>query len=105
MSQTELGNRAGLHFTHLSRYERGESRPTADALKRLADALGVSGDYLLEGTVTQEADQHLSNRKLLRLFEDVEKLSKPDQDVIVQLIEAFTMRRSLQRLVDQHDAD
>ena len=42
LSQTELGERVGVHYTHVGRYERGVSRPAADTLKRLADALGVS---------------------------------------------------------------
>ena len=51
LSQTELGQRAGLHYTHIGRFERGASRPGGDTLKRLADALGVSSDYLLEGSI------------------------------------------------------
>jgi ribosome-binding protein aMBF1 (putative translation factor) len=50
LSQTELGQLAELHYTHIGRFERGTSRPSGDSLKRLADALSVTSDYLL--TVT-----------------------------------------------------
>ena len=41
LSQTELGQLAGLHYTHIGRFERGASRPSGDTLMRLADALGA----------------------------------------------------------------
>ena len=49
LSQIELGQQAGLHHTHIGRFEHSLSRPGGDILKRLADALGVTGQYLLEG--------------------------------------------------------
>ena len=45
LSQTDLGQLAGLHYTHIGRFERGTSRPSGDTLKRLAEALGVTSDY------------------------------------------------------------
>jgi len=33
LSQTELGQQAGLHSTHIGRFERGLSRPGGDTLK------------------------------------------------------------------------
>jgi transcriptional regulator with XRE-family HTH domain len=41
LSRAELGEIMGLHYTHIGRYERGISMPSADTLKRMADALGV----------------------------------------------------------------
>ncbi|MFP1810774.1 helix-turn-helix domain-containing protein [Lonsdalea quercina] len=34
---------ADLHDTHIGHFERGTSRPGGDTLKRLADALDVTG--------------------------------------------------------------
>ncbi|WP_230578205.1 helix-turn-helix domain-containing protein, partial [Xenorhabdus bovienii] len=48
LSQSELGKLAELHYTHIGRFERGTSRPGSDTLKRLADVLDVTSDYLLE---------------------------------------------------------
>lgn len=39
LPQTELGQLAGLHYTHIGRFERGASRPSGDTLMRPADAL------------------------------------------------------------------
>jgi transcriptional regulator with XRE-family HTH domain len=42
LSQEELSDRAGLHWTYLSDLERGRQTPTVDVVNRLARALGVT---------------------------------------------------------------
>lgn len=59
-SQTELGQLAGLHYTHIGRFERGSSRPGGDTLKRVADALGVASDYLLDAFLIKKQLQALA---------------------------------------------
>jgi transcriptional regulator with XRE-family HTH domain len=98
LSQSELGERVGVHYTHVGRYERGVSRPAADTLKRLADALGVSGDYLLEGTVEEAARARFEDRDLLRQFQEVERLPEEDKAVVKRLLEAFLTKKQLQEL-------
>lgn len=98
LSQSDLGERVGLHFTHISRYERGLSRPTADTLKRLADALGVSGDYLLEGATDEAAKARFEDRELLRRFQEVQELPERDKEIVKELLDAFLTRRQIQSL-------
>jgi transcriptional regulator with XRE-family HTH domain len=98
LSQTELGHLAGLHYTHIGRFERGASRPSGDTLKRLADALGVSSDYLLEGTTNEAAKAKFADRELLRQFQEVEQLPDEDKIVIKKLLDAFLMKKHIQAL-------
>jgi transcriptional regulator with XRE-family HTH domain len=84
--------------TSPSRYERGISRPTADTLKRLADALGVSGDYLLEGASDEAAKARFEDRELLRRFQEVQELSSRDKEIVKELLDAFLTRKQIQRL-------
>lgn len=42
VSQEELADRAGVHWTYLARAERGEQNPTLENLHAIAQALGVS---------------------------------------------------------------
>ena len=67
----------GFRYTHIGRY----ARPAADTLERLADTLGVSCDYLLEGTAEEAATARFEDRELLRQFQEVEKLPDDDKDV------------------------
>jgi transcriptional regulator with XRE-family HTH domain len=101
LSQAELAKLVGLHYIHVGRYERGEARPSADTLKRLADALGVSSDYLLEGSTVDAAKARFEDRELLRQFQEVQSLPEEDKQVIKTLLEAFLMKRQLRALVDR----
>ena len=48
LSLVELGEKSGLSFSHLSRYERGVTKPSADGLQRLSEALQVSVAGLMD---------------------------------------------------------
>ena len=104
LSQTVLGERVGVHYTHIGRYERGLSRPAADTLKRMADVLGVSGDYLLEGAVHEAARAHFQDRELLHMFQEVEKLPEADKEVIKRFLDAFLTKKRLQELAQTGSA-
>ena len=47
LNQGELARRAGLQASAVSHFETGARKPSFDNLKRLADALNVTTDYLL----------------------------------------------------------
>ena len=47
MSQGDLATKSGLQPSAISHFETGNRSPSFDNLKRLADALTVTTDYLL----------------------------------------------------------
>jgi transcriptional regulator with XRE-family HTH domain len=49
LSQTDLAERAGISIDSLRNWEQGRVLPRIDAAHRLARALGVSIDALVEG--------------------------------------------------------
>lgn len=55
LSQGELAKRAGLQASAVSHFETGTRKPSFDNLKRLADALRITTDYLLGRTNGMEA--------------------------------------------------
>ena len=99
LSQTRLGKLASLHYTHIGRFERGISRPSGDSLKRLADALDISSDYLLEGSTEDAAKARFEDRELLRQFQEAEHLPEEDKTVVKKLLDAFLAKKHLQSLV------
>jgi transcriptional regulator with XRE-family HTH domain len=98
LSQTELGELASLHYTHIGRFERGASRPSVDTLKRLSDALGVSSDYLLDGATDEAAKARFEDRELLRQFQEIEHLPDEDKNVVKKLLDAFLVKKQLQAM-------
>lgn len=47
LTQAELGKKAYVPTVSVSHFETGHRFPNAETLRRIADALGVSADYLL----------------------------------------------------------
>ena len=47
MSQTDLAKKIGISLTSMSAIEAGHTDPRASRIKRMAEVLGVSTDYLL----------------------------------------------------------
>ncbi len=99
LSQTELGELVAIHYTHIGRYERGTSRPSADTLNRMAQTLGVSTDYLLEGNNEQAACAHFEDRQLLERFQEIQQLSDDDKRVMLVFLDAFLAKKKIQLLV------
>jgi transcriptional regulator with XRE-family HTH domain len=49
LSQEELGERAGLHRTEVGKLEKGERLPRVDTMLRLAGAMALRPEELVEG--------------------------------------------------------
>lgn len=49
MTQEKLSELTGVHRVTIARIETGDTSPKAETLKRLADALGVLVDDLMDG--------------------------------------------------------
>ena len=81
LSQTELAEKANISSKSLSRYELGTSIPPADSLKAIANALGVSADYLLNDENIQVKDKDL--------FKKFEIIQKMDDDENKKMILRF----------------
>ncbi|HWA52334.1 MAG TPA: helix-turn-helix transcriptional regulator [Patescibacteria group bacterium] len=47
LTQEELGDRAGLHFTYIGQIERGIRNPSLINLHKLAKALKITGGKLM----------------------------------------------------------
>jgi transcriptional regulator with XRE-family HTH domain len=97
-TQAELAEKAGLASVQVGRYENGKSIPTIEILSKIADALNVSIDFLVNGTAEAQAIQHIQDKELLKLFASVEELEKEDKSVVKMLIDAFITKRKLQKI-------
>lgn len=99
LSQSELSEVAGIHYMHLSKYERGVARPSAAILKKLANALGVSADYLIEGGAEDIATGEFTDRDFLSLFLEIEKFPEEDQLMVKRFLNALVREKKLEQLM------
>ena len=54
MSQEFLAEESGLSLRTIQRIEKGETNPTGESLKRLADALNISPDEIIDWTIKED---------------------------------------------------
>ena len=95
LSQVELANKIDIHVTNISRYERGENKPTTEVLSKLADALNVTTDYLMSGTLDDKANSTISDKELLSQFKKVEELPNESKSYIKNVIDALLLQTEL----------
>lgn len=84
MTQGELGGKVGTSGDIIGKYERGENVPSIDVAAKMADALGVTLDYL----VKDGEYEHIDNETLKRLKE-VQGLDGDTRAHIFATIDAF----------------
>jgi len=82
MSQTELSEKAGINLKSLSRYELDASIPPANALKDIADALGVSADVLLS-----DDQVSIKDKELLKKFEAIQNIEGNTKNMIIEFLD------------------
>ena len=83
MSQEHLAKAIQVHAPVIGRYERSEVKPSIDVAKKLADALGISLDYLV-GNTDLIIEQDLLNKVM-----DIQKLKIEDKNHVLFTIDAM----------------
>lgn len=101
ISQQDLGKAAKVHFSNVGKYERGESVPAADILNRIAKALEVSTDYLLNGTSQDKSADAITDEELLIQFRKVEQLPTQKKKLVKEFLDAFIFKNDLQKQLTQ----
>ena len=88
-NQTELARAAKLPPSSIAHFEAGARKPSFDNLRRLANALEVTTDFLLgrvdQPTMAQDADP---------LFRDAGKLTGGDRELAKDFLKMLAKRKS-----------
>ena len=92
LNQEKLARRAGLQASAISHFETGTRKPSFDNLKRLADALNVTTDYLL-GRVEDPAGLAGADR----IYRHLEQLKGSDRKTAEDMIEMLARRAKERR--------
>lgn len=95
-SQGFLGTKSGVNAKLLSKYENGRITPTAETLRKIAEALEVSADYLIFDNVPQDGVSQLKDLELFERFKEVEQMEPEDRTMIKNLIDAVIIKNKVQ---------
>ena len=98
MSQSDLAEKVGISYAQIGRYETKDAQPPTKTLTAIADALGISPDYLIYGTSDEKAKTRLSDPELINQFKAIEAMDEEDKNVVKKLIDAFITKKSIQKL-------
>jgi len=99
ISQGELAELIEVHFTQVSRYERGETKPNAEAMTRLAKALDTTVDFLMNGTADDVAKDAGLEKELISRFKEVQDLETEDKKTVLSLMDAYIAKTKIQTLL------
>lgn len=78
----------------IGKYERGEAVPSIEAAKKIADAFGVTLDYL-----AGEASSAAFDRKIVERIQDIERLEATDREHVFAMLDAFLAKSKLQTIL------
>jgi len=93
ISQIELATRVKITQQQLSHYERGRIHITAEMIVRLANALGITTDKILNPQNTKNIDHSLSLR-FTRRIREISKLSEPKRKAVLQILDELIRANS-----------
>jgi transcriptional regulator with XRE-family HTH domain len=99
ISQGELSELIEVHFTQVSRYERGETKPNAEAMTKLAKALDTTVDYLMNGTADDAVQDAGLEKELISRFKEVQSLETEDKKTVLSLMDAYIAKTKIQSLL------
>ena len=91
-NQSELAGRAGLPPSSIAHFEGGSRKPSFDTLRRLANALEVTTDYLL-GRVSDPGLAEAGDP----LYRDVGKLTGQDRELAKDFLNMLEERSASKR--------
>jgi transcriptional regulator with XRE-family HTH domain len=83
VSQSDLALEIGVHPNVLGRYERDETIPSVEVAAKIAKALNISLDYLVE-LIDSELD-----RAILTRMNDIACLTDHDQQQVFTVVDAL----------------
>jgi transcriptional regulator with XRE-family HTH domain len=88
LSQSELAEKSGLQPSAIPHFEQGRRSPSFDNLKRLANALTVTTDYLLVRTDDPAVCGPLGDQ----LARHAQNVSAEDLELLTKMAEQFANR-------------
>ena len=93
ITQSDLGKTIGTSGDIIGKYERDEIKPSIEVAAKIADALGVTIDYL----VKDGEYQNIGNETLKRLKE-IEKMDEEDKKHVFYTIDALIKNFKLKNI-------
>jgi len=96
-TQQELANETGVSRRMIAYYEGETKHPPTTLLPKLAEALNISTDALLNMNGGRKAKPQQMSNRLQRKLQQIEKLEPKEKRQAMQLLDMFIEREQLKR--------
>lgn len=97
ISQSQLAELIGIHSAHISRYERNQTVPSIDVVKKFADILEISTDMLVYGSEDEKAQSKIKDSELLNMFTKAQLLNEEERKCVKSLLKAYLFQKDMQK--------
>jgi transcriptional regulator with XRE-family HTH domain len=102
-SQQDLCDQIGVHLAHISRLENGKSQPSVELLRKIAQAFGVTMDYLVDEESDEMTPVSIKNKSLANRLELLEQLETEDQQTIINVIDSMLTKKKMLDLLTKKE--
>ena len=90
-SQTELAKKVEASREAIGKYERDEAQPSVETAKKIADALDVTLDYLVDEEALPTFDKVTVGR-----LKSIQSLDEENRGHVFAMLDAFLLKCSIQ---------
>lgn len=97
LSKSALASIIEIHYSQVGRYERNEARPSADVLNKIANELGLTTDFLMNGTSNDMAESKIEDKTLLNQYTRISALTPENKKIVTELIDAFLFKQEMRQ--------
>lgn len=101
LAQKQLAGMVGINTTHLSRLETGRYLPSIEVLKKLADALQVTTDYLLSDTDDEAEEIKIQDQSFIDKIRLLDSLDEKEKETVINVIDAMLTKKKMLNLLTE----
>lgn len=105
LSQAAFEAISGVNCKLLSKYENERIVPTADNLRKIAEALQISSDYLIFDNAPKDGISTLKDLELFEKFKEVENMSLENRTMIKNMIDALLIKSKVESVIKPKSKD
>jgi transcriptional regulator with XRE-family HTH domain len=103
LTQKEAAAKIQSALSQYNKYEYGLNYPTTEKLLLLANLYNTTTDYLLTGNVSEK--NPLINLRLLKRFEELEKLNIDEQETAIKILDAIITQNKVKGAISPLDKE
>jgi len=100
-TQQELAERVGIQQKQISSYERGANVPSGQTFIALAEAFGVSLDYLAQISPHSSAQAAIADLDLLEKVQRVDRLDEHDRALVKDVMDLVVLKSRVRQLAGE----